>query len=267
MCRWLGGLAAQAHAPRLQGAQGGLAHLHQPLPCRVHARPAARPPLPSTPRPQGKHRVDIKALQPNSTDISGGYILDNEHGKAKQARLGIQTLPQAGTCRWAGQRGTAGHAFCLPSHAFSPPFRTGRGGAAGAGPLAHPVPGAVSQKRHAGAHGPPAGSVHGRRGAGGQQAPCPRYAAALLAAHPLPSHLLPRAAPSSPLQAQQDYISGYLRSFEAALFGGSAGATGAADSNATGWRALANESSAIDFFLLEVLPGKEGSVQPPPAGT
>eukprot|EP00887_Chlorella_sp_A99_P000219 scaffold13.g219.t1 len=46
-----------------------------------------------------------------------------------------------------------------------------------------------------------------------------------------------------PYLAVQDYIEGYLRDFEAALFGGGAGAGN--------WRALANESSAIDYFLFE----------------
>lgn len=49
--------------------------------------------------------------------------------------------------------------------------------------------------------------------------------------------------PSKPTQAVQDYIEGYLRDFEAALFGGGAGAGN--------WHALANESSAIDYFLFE----------------
>jgi hypothetical protein len=35
---------------------------------------------------QSKHRVDIAPLNSSSTDITGGYILDNEHGKTKQAR-------------------------------------------------------------------------------------------------------------------------------------------------------------------------------------
>ena len=43
----------------------------------------------------------------------------------------------------------------------------------------------------------------------------------------------------------QAYILGYLQKFEAALFGPSF-----ADTRA-GWRSLANESSAIDYFLFE----------------
>lgn len=47
-------------------------------------------------------------------------------------------------------------------------------------------------------------------------------------------------------QAQQDYINGYLRRFEAALFGP------APADPASGWRTLANQSSAVDYFLFNV---------------
>lgn len=47
-------------------------------------------------------------------------------------------------------------------------------------------------------------------------------------------------------QAQQDYINSYLRRFEAALFGP------APADPASGWRTLANQSSAVDYFLFNV---------------
>lgn len=46
-------------------------------------------------------------------------------------------------------------------------------------------------------------------------------------------------------QGQQAYILGYLRQFERALFG-----PGFADP-AAGWRQLANQSNALDYFLFE----------------
>lgn len=48
------------------------------------------------------------------------------------------------------------------------------------------------------------------------------------------------------MQAMQEYILGYLQDFEATLFSPSY-----ADP-ASGWRKLANGSSAIDYFLFEV---------------
>ncbi|KAL4419190.1 hypothetical protein ABPG77_007780 [Micractinium sp. CCAP 211/92] len=53
--------------------------------------------------------------------------------------------------------------------------------------------------------------------------------------------------PSKPSQDQQGYIDAYLRQFEGVLFGPSF-----ADP-ATGWRPLANQSNALDYFLFEEL--------------
>ncbi|KAL4425322.1 hypothetical protein ABPG75_009338 [Micractinium tetrahymenae] len=53
--------------------------------------------------------------------------------------------------------------------------------------------------------------------------------------------------PSKPSQDQQGYILGYLRQFEDVLFGPSF-----ADP-AAGWRQLANQTNALDYFLFEEL--------------
>ena len=47
----------------------------------------------------------------------------------------------------------------------------------------------------------------------------------------------------------QDYILGYLKNFEATLFGPQY------TDPQSGWRSLANESSAIDYFLFEARVG------------
>ncbi|GAB4821724.1 hypothetical protein N2152v2_008770 [Parachlorella kessleri] len=99
----------------------------------------------------GKDRVDI--AKPTDADVTGGYILDNEHGKTKQ---GLVELP----------------------------------------PLNSTI-----------------------------------------------QYML--EYPTKPTQAMHDYILGYLNKFEATLFGPQY-----ADPQ-SGWRSLANESSAIDYFLFQ----------------
>lgn len=98
------------------------------------------------------------------------------------------------------------------------------------------------------------GACRGRRVGGGSWVRNHPLAAAILPAGPTALSVMHWTAchagcppfPSSCPQDQQSYILGYLRQFEGALFGPSF------TDPATGWRQLANQSSAIDFFLFEV---------------